>query len=923
MLPTARSNGSRASRRRRSFSGWLPRSRSTSRHRPLRRSSRRPGCNTKTPSRKPPKEAAKEQPKNAEPKPPKEAAKQQLKDFAAKAPKEPAKDQPKDAEPKPQEKSAKQQPKDVGPERQEAAKQSSKSAETKQQETSKQRLKDEGAKLQEGPKHQPKDADQKQQETSKRSVKDAEPKPEKEAAKPHSKDSEPKSHKQVAQEPAKVAEPKHHQQDAAKHHDDDKELKHHQQEAAKDHTKDAEPKHHQQDGAKQHGKDKEPQHHQQEAAKEHSKGAEPKPQQQDAAKHHDKDKEPQHHQQEAAKEHSKEAEPKHHQQDGAKQHRKDHEKDKEPKPQEAAPTTTSTRAVEAPQAQQPQPAVQPAPAAKPPTAPLPTDLTVTALPPASKPANQDAPQPAESEPAEAVTEVVAPQPAGSTTQQTSTPFAESASKLGGPAQENSAEAPTKVAGPPQQAAPAQQVASAPDDKLRERARKVDDRGGGRIKFMNLFPPSPDTFKHSEILAAAPPPRVVEEMKRRGYAVERPQGSGLMLVILPPGAGDAWQVQRELETKFPGQSFGLNFIYKPYHAQAGVPGEITPKPPTLTKGCTDESCPWRKQIDWRDSVATCAAGLRIGMIDTRVDDTHPAIVGQVTTIDLALKQDALPARHWHGTGVVSVMAGKPASKTPGLIPGAKFTAVNVFFTNKSGELETDTAHLTEALDRLEKERAQIVNMSLVGPRDELVRDRIVDMARKGVVFVAAAGNGGPHAPAGYPAAYEEVIAVTAVDRKGGNYDHANRGAYIDVAAPGVQIWTALPEGEAGFLSGTSFAAPFVTAVAAVAYRDSGLDRAVTSGRVPLDPKGVMLAQLFSKEEQRKRNPISGLGLIKAPSTCGALNVSARDQPWLSVVKPTPSVPVSAMPLARAPPEAIALDAWQSVIQRASLPSGAAR
>ena len=88
------------------------------------------------------------------------------------------------------------------------------------------------------------------------------------------------------------------------------------------------------------------------------------------------------------------------------------------------------------------------------------------------------------------------------------------------------------------------------------------------------------------------------------------------------------------------------------------------------------------------------------------------------------------------------------------------------------------------------------MSLVGPKDDLVHDRISDMARKGVVFVAAAGNGGPDAAAGYPAAYEEVIAVTAVDRKGGNYDHANRGTYIDVAAPGVQIRTALPGGKDG-------------------------------------------------------------------------------------------------------------------------------
>ena len=122
-------------------------------------------------------------------------------------------------------------------------------------------------------------------------------------------------------------------------------------------------------------------------------------------------------------------------------------------------------------------------------------------------------------------------------------------------------------------------------------------------------------------------------------------------------------------------------------------------------------------------------------------------------------------------------------------------MNAFFTNRSGELETDTAHLTEALAKLEENGVRIVNLSLVGPSDEIVHRRIKDMAtQKGIVFVAAAGNNGPDAPPGYPAAYEEVIAVTAVDRNGGSYDHANRGDYIDVAAPGVRVWAALPEGD---------------------------------------------------------------------------------------------------------------------------------
>jgi hypothetical protein len=454
-----------------------------------------------------------------------------------------------------------------------------------------------------------------------------------------------------------------------------------------------------------------------------------------------------------------------------------------------------------------------------------------------------------------------------------------------------------------------------DDKLpakiataKAEAKKPGEKSGIQIRVPALPPPL-QAYTQGEFLMAKPSLKLLAELERRRYTVERSNGAGFARVILPPGAPNAWEVQRELEAIFPGQSFGLNFIYKPYHAQAGVPREPAPAPQYAAKGCTAESCPWLKPMAWREALATCAADLTIGMIDTRVDENHPGFAkSKLEPIDLALKQDAAPARHWHGTGVLSVLAGKPESGTPSLIPGAWFKAVNVFFTNKNGELETDTAHLTEALDRLgEKEKAHIINMSLVGPRDELVRARIVELARKGVVFVAAAGNGGPDAPPGYPAAYEEVIAVTAVDYKGGSYDHANRGAYIDVAAPGVQIRTALPEGKQGLLSGTSFAAPFVTAVVAVAYQDSGLDRAVKAGQGSLDPKGIMLTHLFSKDQLKKRDPISGLGMIKAPQACGS-------QGWGSIVKLAPPA---------RPAAPVAQYTWQPNVQRASLPLEAAR
>jgi hypothetical protein len=71
---------------------------------------------------------------------------------------------------------------------------------------------------------------------------------------------------------------------------------------------------------------------------------------------------------------------------------------------------------------------------------------------------------------------------------------------------------------------------------------------------------------------------------------------------------------------------------------------------------------------------------------------------------------------------------------------------------------------------------------------------------------------------------------------------------------------------GLVSGTSFAAPFVTAAVAVAYRDSGLEAAVKQGEEPVDLKRRVLAHLLSKEQLKTRSPVYGHGVISAPSAC---------------------------------------------------------
>src|SRR4030095_15433885 len=98
-------------------------------------------------------------------------------------------------------------------------------------------------------------------------------------------------------------------------------------------------------------------------------------------------------------------------------------------------------------------------------------------------------------------------------------------------------------------------------------------------------------------------------------------------------------------------------------------------------------------------------------------------------------------------------------------------------------ETTTHVLVTAVDWAVKNGARILNMSFVGSRDPAIEQLLEAASQKGIVAVAARGKGGPTAPPAYPAAYPGVIAVTAVDEADRRYEHANRGKYIAVAAPG--------------------------------------------------------------------------------------------------------------------------------------------
>jgi subtilisin family serine protease len=106
------------------------------------------------------------------------------------------------------------------------------------------------------------------------------------------------------------------------------------------------------------------------------------------------------------------------------------------------------------------------------------------------------------------------------------------------------------------------------------------------------------------------------------------------------------------------------------------------------------------------------------------------------------------------------------------------------------------------------------MSFAGPKDTLIERGIAAVAAKGIVMVAAAGNAGAKSPPLYPAANPDVIAVSATDAQDKLFTASNRGGYVAVAAPGVDIFLPAPEGKYQMTSGTSFSAAYVSGLIAL-------------------------------------------------------------------------------------------------------------
>jgi subtilisin family serine protease len=221
-----------------------------------------------------------------------------------------------------------------------------------------------------------------------------------------------------------------------------------------------------------------------------------------------------------------------------------------------------------------------------------------------------------------------------------------------------------------------------------------------------------------------------------------------------------------------------------------------------------------QLEQAHRLAT-GRGVRVALIDTGIDLQHPDLAGRVARVaDFVTQPAGKFAADIHGTEVAGVLAatGGNGIGLVGVAPEAELWALRACWPESPGAREAvcDSYSLLQALDFAVTAGAQVINLSLAGPRDALLERVVREAVRRGIVVVAAAEGDPPSFPASVPGVVA-VYAWTEARPVAADAPAVPSGA---LAAPGVDVLTTVPGGGYDFVSGSSFSAAQASGVAAL-------------------------------------------------------------------------------------------------------------
>lgn len=356
-----------------------------------------------------------------------------------------------------------------------------------------------------------------------------------------------------------------------------------------------------------------------------------------------------------------------------------------------------------------------------------------------------------------------------------------------------------------------------------------DRVGESRRLLRRFPQLLDVDAAGELvlrqrlLAISPTSEALARIREAGFAEtgrERMDELGLDVVVLQaPAQLDTRAALALLQRIDPAGSYEFDHVY----LRGGA-----------ATASSAQSATAKTKHNPRD--------FRIGLVDSGVDAKHSSLAGSDVR-SWGCNGKRVPDAH--GTAVASLLIGGANAQAH----GGTLYAADIWCGHPVGGA---SSALAEALAWMAREKVPVINISLVGPDNALLRRATQALNQRGHVLVAAVGNDGPSAPPLFPAAYPGVIGVTAVDRKQRVLPEAGRGAQVDFATLG-QLRAAKANGGWTAVRGTSFAAPLVAREAAL--------RLQSLRAADADAVARALAQRAHDAGPQGRDDIFGLGILE--------------------------------------------------------------
>lgn len=279
----------------------------------------------------------------------------------------------------------------------------------------------------------------------------------------------------------------------------------------------------------------------------------------------------------------------------------------------------------------------------------------------------------------------------------------------------------------------------------------------------------------------------------------------------------------------------------------------------TYEASDQTHPWgvdRIDADATTATGSTGSGAHVAVIDSGIDQDHPDLEANLGTgksfVDYTNSWDDDLGHGTHCAGIVGAV--DDGQGVVGVAPGATLHAGKVLDDNGFGSWSDIAAGIVWAANQ----DYDVINLSLGGSTfSQTLADACNYAYNEGVLPVAAAGNG-YGASVEYPAAYAPVLAVSATTESDSLASFSNLGPNVELAAPGANVYSTVPDGEYGYKNGTSMACPHVAGVAGILMSSGGGGNSSDLARAQLHETAEDIG--LSGNEQ-------GFGLVDAEAAVG--------------------------------------------------------